>query len=431
MAEPTNTPIPASTPRSASPVHQHQHPNAPVIPLFPSHISTPTSPLSPARHGHVTSSSLSSFVSVADTDTTTGAKTTTRPRVLHIGDPVRYNPDTYLALVAQCDVVRPSAGERERGEFIRALRERRWGDFHAIFRPFWGTGGEMGSWDRELIDLLPETVRVFASAGAGFDWADTKLLGQRGIVYCNSGLAAAEAVADFAVAMVIATFRQLPWCMSAAVSGDEEEFGACHRDATAQSHNLRGHVLGLIGLGNIGRQIATRCHFGFGMQIHYYDVATFSPEIEASLGDAVRHDSLKSLMQTADCVVLCTPAVPPSSSATGILIGAEQLSWFRPGGRFVNIARGSLVDDGAVADALRSGVLSSAALDVHHDEPRVHPGLREMALKGKAMVTCHNAGGTVETHKGFEELSMRNIMRVLDGEDAITPVNLQHLRREG
>lgn len=103
-----------------------------------------------------------------------------KPVVLHIGDPIKYNPDTYALLSARFTVVRPSAAERERPEFMRALRERRWGDFAAIFRPFWGTGGEMGKWDAELISLLPSSVRVFASAGAGFDWADTETLGKRG-----------------------------------------------------------------------------------------------------------------------------------------------------------------------------------------------------------------------------------------------------------
>lgn len=103
-----------------------------------------------------------------------------KPIVLHIGDPIKYNPQTYALLSQQFTVVRPSAAERERGEFMRALRERRWGDFSAIFRPFWGTGGEMGQWDAELISLLPPSVKVFASAGAGFDWADTVTLGKRG-----------------------------------------------------------------------------------------------------------------------------------------------------------------------------------------------------------------------------------------------------------
>lgn len=106
-----------------------------------------------------------------------------KPIVLHIGDPIKYNPQTYALLAQHFTVVRPGAEERERGAFMRALRERRWGDFSAIFRPFWGTGGEMGQWDAELISLLPPSVRVFASAGAGFDWADTVTLGKRGEIY--------------------------------------------------------------------------------------------------------------------------------------------------------------------------------------------------------------------------------------------------------
>lgn len=99
---------------------------------------------------------------------------------MHIGDPIKFNLETYAAFSAQYEIVRPSTPERQRPEFVRALREGRWGAFHAIFRPFWGSGGEMGVWDAELVDLLPPTVRVFASAGAGFDWADTKLLGEKG-----------------------------------------------------------------------------------------------------------------------------------------------------------------------------------------------------------------------------------------------------------
>lgn len=105
---------------------------------------------------------------------------TPKPTVLHIGDPIKYNPETYALLSQKFTIIRPSTAERQRPAFIRALRERTWGDFAAIFRPFWGTGGEMGQWDDELIGLLPGSVRVFASAGAGFDWADTEALGRRG-----------------------------------------------------------------------------------------------------------------------------------------------------------------------------------------------------------------------------------------------------------
>lgn len=341
-----------------------------------------------------------------------------KPVVLHIGDPVKYNPETYTEFTREFDVVRPSADERQRPAFMQALREKRWGDFSAIFRPFWGTGGEMGHWDAELISLLPDSVRVFASAGTGFDWADTKLLGERGIVYCNGGLAAAEAVSDFAVAMIISTFRALPYCIASTAT--PSGFQACHASATALSHNLRGRVLGLVGLGNIGQQIALKCSLAFGMDVAYYDVERKPAALEHKL-HARFVDSLENLVRESDCVVLCTPA------GAGQLINRESLAWFKPGARFVNVARGSLVDEEALADALDENRLSNVALDVHANEPNVHPRL--LALAGsRALLTCHNAGGTVETHVGFEELAMRNIMAVLAGGQAITPVNSHWLR---
>ncbi|KAI1101946.1 hypothetical protein F4804DRAFT_282091 [Jackrogersella minutella] len=400
MAEPTNTPMPTAppTPRSTSPA------------------------LAITRPGSITSSTLSPPKPIGVLTSTPlpvpGGPLGSKPIVLHIGDPIKYNPETYTEFTTQFDVVRPSADERQRPAFMQALREKRWGEFSAIFRPFWGTGGEMGHWDAELISLLPESVRVFASAGTGFDWADTQLLGEKGIVYCNGGLAAAEAVSDFAVAMIISTFRVLPYCISSAATA--KDFQACHASGTARSHNLRGRVLGLVGLGNIGQQIAHKCSVAFGMDVTYYDVERKATALEQRLG--VRFtDNLELLMCEADCVVLCTPA------GAGRLINRESLTWFKPGARLVNVARGSLVDEGALAEALEQNRLSNIALDVHDNEPDVHPGLLKFAGE-RAMLTCHNAGGTVETHVGFEELAMRNIMAVLSGGQAITPVNLHWLK---
>jgi hypothetical protein len=123
---------------------------------------------------------LSSKLSFSSRPSVSRRKDGSKPVVLHIGDAIKYNPATYAIFSAAFDVIRPSAQDRQRPEFMQALRDRRWGDFDAIFRPFWGTGGEMGRWDKELIQLLPDSVKVFASAGAGFDWADTKLLGEKG-----------------------------------------------------------------------------------------------------------------------------------------------------------------------------------------------------------------------------------------------------------
>lgn len=104
----------------------------------------------------------------------------TKPIVLHIGDPVKYNPEVYARFSSDFTVIRPSLQDRQREQFMKALKEKRWGDFSAVFRPFWGSGGEMGRWDAELIPLLPKSMKVFASAGAGFDWADVDILADHG-----------------------------------------------------------------------------------------------------------------------------------------------------------------------------------------------------------------------------------------------------------
>lgn len=100
--------------------------------------------------------------------------------VLYLGDDIKYNHDVYKQFSSVFDIIQPPAEQRERSEFIRALKEKRWGNFHAIFRPFWNSGGEMGRWDAELISLLPDSVKISTSAGAGYDWVDVDVLAKRG-----------------------------------------------------------------------------------------------------------------------------------------------------------------------------------------------------------------------------------------------------------
>lgn len=143
-----------------------------------------------------------------------------KPIALHLGDPIEFNKELYTQIANDFIVIRPSLEERQRDNFLMALREKKWGDFQAIFRPFWNTGGEMGRWDAELIPLLPSSLKVYASAGAGYDWMDVDILAENGesslhplnhvnriylgamaeyyvgILYCNGAQASSEAVAD-------------------------------------------------------------------------------------------------------------------------------------------------------------------------------------------------------------------------------------------
>lgn len=103
-----------------------------------------------------------------------------KPIILHLGDPIQFNKELYAEIADSFTIIRPSLEERQRAAFSQALKEKRWGEFKAIFRPFWNTGGEMGRWDSELIPLLPSSMKVFASAGAGYDWVDVDILAKHG-----------------------------------------------------------------------------------------------------------------------------------------------------------------------------------------------------------------------------------------------------------
>jgi lactate dehydrogenase-like 2-hydroxyacid dehydrogenase len=208
------------------------------------------------------------------------------------------------------------------------------------------------------------------------------------VLTMTSAAASSEAVADFAIFHILATFRNLNWCTTAARSS-VTDFKECHTNAAALSHNPRGHTLGVIGLGNIGFEIARKAYLAFGMKIKYYDVIRKTPAKEAEL-EAEFFDDLDAMLAISDCVVLATPASPDGKK----VIGKERLAKMKMGSRFVNIARGSLVDEEAVADAVEEGRLVGVGLDVHEFEPRVNERLK--GLK-QVTLTAHNAGGTLET----------------------------------
>lgn len=205
----------------------------------------------------------------------------------------------------------------------------------------------------------------------------------------------------------------------AARSGDPRQWLNAHQNVPAVSHNLRGHILGIIGLGNIGYAIAQKVFLAFGMKIIYNDVVQKSPEQEQAV-QATFYEDLIELLQAADCVLIATPF----SGQT--LITASTLAHFKPGSRLVNVARGSLIDEEALADAIDSGHLCAAGLDVHTHEPYVS---ERLIGSWKVTVTSHNGGGTMEAIIEFERLAMENVERVLKGEESLTAVN-GHLIRD-
>lgn len=343
-----------------------------------------------------------------------------KPIILHIGEPIKYNHTFYDEEFSKRFEVRHNE-DLDRASFMQALRDKKYGDFSAIFRPHFQTGGEMGQWDEELIALLPPSVRIFASAGAGYNWADVDALGRRGVWYANGAGASDEAVSDTALWMVLSAFRNFTLSQLAARTCDPEKFTAAHRLVATISANPRGHVLGIVGLGSISRKLARKASAGLGMRVHYHDVVRAPEEVERDLGGAVFHDTLAGLLAVADCVSLHVPL----TARTRDLISDEQFAAMKDGARLVNTARGEVVSEDALVRALRSGKVSAAALDVHYREPQVS---RELAAMENVTLTTHVGGGALDTRINFELGAMKNILAVV-GEDGgvkgepLTPVN--------
>ncbi|CAP86372.1 Pc20g10430 [Penicillium rubens Wisconsin 54-1255] len=322
-----------------------------------------------------------------------------KPIVLQLGDNIRWNHDLHSKFQDVFEIRRSYSMSRP--EFIRALKERQFGDFFAIYRPFWNTGGEMGNWDEELVSLLPDSCKVYASAGAGFDWVDTAALAKK------------ESVADAAIWLIISTFRQFSWSHIAARTLDANAFVDANRNLAMVSHNPNGHTLGIIGFGQIGRRTAEKAFLAMNMKIHYHDIVQMPAHLEA-VSKATYHKNMDSLLAVSDCVMVATPF----SGET--LLNASLLAKMKTGSRLINIARGKLLDENALVDALRSGKLAAAGLDVHHDEPNVSP---ELASMKNVEMMAHNAGASVDSHIGFERLGMENILSFYKTGKAVTPVN--------
>jgi gluconate 2-dehydrogenase len=177
---------------------------------------------------------------------------------------------------------------------------------------------------------------------------------------------------------------------------------------------VHGATLGIMGMGRIGQGIARRAAHGFGMQVLYHNRSRLSPELEAEC--KARYVSKQELLQSADHVVL----VVPYSAESHHTIGAAELALMKPSATLINIARGGIVDDAALAKALAARQIAAAGLDVFEGEPAVHPGLLTVP---NVVLTPHIASATVKTRTAMAQLAADNLVAYLTRGQALTPIN--------
>ena len=271
--------------------------------------------------------------------------------------------------------------------------------------------------DAALLAACP-SIKAVCSMAVGFNNIDLPACTAAGVLVSNAPDVLTETTADFGFALMMATARR--------ITESEHFLRAGHwtqwRYDLFAGAEVHGATLGVLGMGRIGQAIARRGALGFGMPVIYHNRSRLDAATEQALG--ARWVSKDELLRRADHLVIVVPYSPASHH----LVGAAELALMKPSATLTNIARGGVVDDTALAAALRERRIAAAGLDVFEAEPAVHPAL--LALPN-VVLTPHIASASLPTRRAMADLAARNLMAALgQGPEAgrpPTPLNPQLL----
>lgn len=259
------------------------------------------------------------------------------------------------------------------------------------------TGGERI--DAALLDACP-TLKAVCNMAVGYNNIDVEACTARGVLVTNTPDVLTETTADFGFALMMAAARRMAESEHFLRAGLWTQWSY---DMFTGS-DVHGAALGILGMGRIGQAIARRGALGFGMKVIYHNRSRLAPADEAPIG--ARYVDKTTLFREADHVVLVLPYSPASHHA----VGAAELALMKPTATLTNIARGGIVDDAALAVALRERRLAAAALDVFEGEPRLNPALLEVP---NVVLTPHIASATTATRLAMADLAADNLIAAL------------------
>ncbi len=261
--------------------------------------------------------------------------------------------------------------------------------------------------DEEVLASAP-TLKVVANVAVGYNNIDVAAARRRGVIVTNTPDVLTETTADFAWTLLMATARRVVEADHYARSG---RWTAWKWDLLWGA-DVHGTTLGIVGFGRIGRAVARRA-LGFNMRVLYHDAVRADAAVERELSATAT--DLETLLREADFVTLHTNLTPE----TRHLIGERTLRLMRKSAIVVNAARGPIVDEAALARALREGWIAGAGLDVFEEEPRIHPDLLPLQ---NVVLAPHIASASRDTRIAMATLAVRNCVAVLEGKAPITPV---------
>jgi glyoxylate reductase len=246
-------------------------------------------------------------------------------------------------------------------------------------------------------------LKILANYAVGYNNIDLTAARQRGLIVTNTPDVLTDATADLTWALLLATARRIVEGDTLVRSGLWTGWSPTQLLGAAVS----GKTLGVIGMGRIGHAVAQRA-LGFRMHVRYH---TRHPIATSSLASAWEPRSLQDLLRESDMVTIHVPLSP----STYHLIGARELAWMRPTAFLINTARGPIVDEGALVDALKTGIIAGAGLDVYEEEPAINLALA--ALKPVVLLP-HLGSATLHVRVQMGLVCLENIQAVLDGRPA-------------
>jgi glyoxylate reductase len=258
--------------------------------------------------------------------------------------------------------------------------------------------------DAEVLDVAHD-LRIVANIAVGYNNIDIDACRARGIVVTNTPDVLTNACADFTWALILGITRRLGEAERQLRRGEWKGWALDHMLGT----ELRGKRLGLVGIGRIGRAVAERAG-AFGMHVIYT-----ARKPVADLAESAEYLPLDHLLSTADVISLHCPLTPE----TRHLIDQKAFAKMKRSAYLINTSRGPVVDEAALAWALKQRLIAGAALDVYEKEPEVHPDLLDLE---NAMLIPHIASATTETRTAMANLAVSNVLAVLKAEPPLTAV---------
>jgi len=264
--------------------------------------------------------------------------------------------------------------------------------------------------DQNLIENCPN-LKAICSIAVGYNNIDVKTCTQKGIICTNTPGVLTETTADLGFGLMMSAARMIAKSERFLRSGNWQKPLAL--DAMT-GPDIYGSTLGIIGMGRIGRAVAKRGFAGFGMKIVYHNRSRLDAETEQSL--QATYLGLDELLSTADHIIL----VLPYSKEAHHLIATRELGLMKQTATLTNIARGGIVDENALADALTAGKIAAAASDVFESEPNLNPRLLDLP---NMVVTPHIGSASVATRRTMCQLAIDNLQAILEGKPALTAVN--------